>query len=39
MNITAQALSDWTGKDSTYLSLKSGDNIEVIENQVSIYDY
>lgn len=36
MNITAQALSDWTGKDSTYLSLKSGDIIEVTENQVCI---
>jgi hypothetical protein len=39
VNITAQALRDWTGKDSTYLSLKSGDIVEVIENQVCIYDY
>lgn len=34
VNITAQALSDWSGKDSTYLSLKSGDVVEVTENQV-----
>lgn len=39
VNITAQALSDWTGKDSTHLSLKSGDIVEVTENQVCIYDY
>lgn len=37
VNVTAQALSDWNGKDSTYLSLKSGDIIEVTENQVCIY--
>lgn len=36
VNITAQALSDWTGMDNTYLSLKSGDIIEVTETQVCI---
>lgn len=36
MNINAQALSDWSGKDNTYLSLKSGDIIEVTESQVCI---
>lgn len=33
VNIKAQALSNWTGKDSTYLSLIAGDIIEVTENQ------
>lgn len=39
VNVTAQALSDWTGKDSTYLSLKSGDIIEVTENQVCLNNH
>lgn len=39
VNITVQALNDWTGKDSTYLALKSGDIIEITEQQVSINDF
>jgi len=38
VNIKAQALNNWTGKDSTYLSLAAGDIIEVTENQVCIND-
>ncbi|XP_050430286.1 intersectin-1 [Adelges cooleyi] len=33
VKITAQVLSDWTGTDSSYVSLKAGDTIEVSENQ------
>lgn len=36
VKITAQVLSDWTGTDSSYVSLKAGDTIEVSENQVRI---
>lgn len=36
MNISVKVISDWNGKESTYLSLKSGDIIEVTENQVCI---
>jgi len=39
VNITAQSLSDWIGKDNTCLSLKSGDIIEVTESQVCINDH
>lgn len=39
MNIKAQALSDWTGKDNTHLSLVAGDIIEVTENQVCIINW
>lgn len=35
VNITVQAISDYTGQD-TYLSLKSGDIVEVTEDQVCI---
>jgi len=34
VNSTVQALNDWTGKDDTYLALKSGDIVEVTEQQV-----
>lgn len=34
VNITARVISDWIGEDSTHLSLKSGDIVEVTENQV-----
>lgn len=37
VNVTAHVLSDWTGNESTHLSLKSGEIIEVTENQVCIY--
>jgi len=33
-----QALNDWTGKDDTYLALKSGDIVEVTEQQVCSFD-
>lgn len=35
VNITVQALSDCTGND-TYLSVKSGDIVDVTEDQVCI---
>jgi len=38
VNIKAQVLDDWTGKDSTCLSLVAGDIIDVTENQVCIID-
>lgn len=38
VNIKAQVLNDWTGKDSTCLSLVAGDIIDVTENQVCIID-
>jgi len=38
VNIKAQVLNDWTGKDSTHLSLVAGDIIDVTENQVCIID-
>lgn len=36
VNFTVRAINDWTGKDSTYLSLNVGDIVEVTENQVCI---
>jgi len=38
VNIKAKVLNDWTGKDSTYLSLAAGDIIDVTETQVCIID-
>lgn len=34
VNITARVVCDWTAEDSSHLSLKSGDIVEVTENQV-----
>jgi len=39
VNIKAKVLNDWTNKGSTYLSLVSGDVIDVTENQVCIMYY
>jgi len=38
VNIKAQVLDNWAGKDNTCLSLVAGDIIDVSENQVCIID-